>query len=102
MYNEITNMSDEQARKEIEIIDSNLDILTKEELRLEGKKRKGLRWWFLLPIFGFIVYIHLVNKRGENPEFREPLNKIKTDIMTHEFKKLMLKKKLGELDNVKN
>lgn len=102
MYEEIMKMSDEQARQEIKVIDSNLEILLSEELRLEKKKRKGLRWWFLLPIFGFIIYLQLVSKRGNNPEFSIPLTNIKSDIMAHELKKMMLRKKLGELDDVKN
>ncbi|WP_162649675.1 hypothetical protein [Spiroplasma sp. TIUS-1] len=95
-------MTDDEAKNAIEVIDSNLKILLKEELRLEKKKRKGLRWWFLLPLFGFIIYMQLVSKRGTDPKYSEPLTKIKSDIMAHEFKKMMLRKKLGELDNEKN
>lgn len=102
MYDEVMKMTDDEARSEIVIIDSNLDILLKEEFRLEKKKRKGLRWWFLLPLFGLIVYMQLVTKRGKDPKYSEPLTKIKSDIMAHEFKKMMLRKKLGELDNEKN
>ncbi|PPE05162.1 hypothetical protein [Williamsoniiplasma lucivorax] len=54
-------------------------------LELEKKIRGHLRWWFLLPLFGFVVYSILIDKKRRNPEMSDALTKIKVEILKNEI-----------------
>ncbi|ATZ17337.1 hypothetical protein ELUMI_v1c06150 [Williamsoniiplasma luminosum] len=73
-----------------------LNALIKE---LDSKLKGHLRWWWLFPLFGFIVYIYLLEKKRQNSSISESITKVKVELFRVEIKIAQIEKQNNSTSN---
>ncbi|WP_339022294.1 hypothetical protein [Spiroplasma endosymbiont of Crioceris asparagi] len=98
MIKNIHTLNFEEVKLQLSEVEKKLTQANQDEKKEEQRKRKGLYWWFLFPIFGWIIFGMILTRRGQTEYYQGKLNNIKMNILELELDKILLKKRLGELN----
>ncbi|ATZ18751.1 hypothetical protein ESOMN_v1c03690 [Williamsoniiplasma somnilux] len=66
---------------------------------LEKEMRKKIWLWMLLPLFGFIIFAFLLQKRKDSEKYAPALLNVKTEIVKNELKIKINDTAINNLEN---
>lgn len=89
----------EEKIQELERQNIELEKIIKD---LDKMVNKNLKWWFLFPFFGFIIYNLKLQKRKISSIYHDNTLRVKTEITKNQFQILKLKRDLNKNSESQN